>query len=66
MTKREQNQPLQGVEKARPDSSSQEATETSAENPADDLPRTDPMILWSTWPGDEPIDGLMAQLKELS
>lgn len=24
--------------------------------------RVDPMILWGTWPGEEPVEELMAQL----
>ena len=30
--------------------------------PGKALRHVDPMILWGTWPGDEPIEELLAQL----
>ena len=31
-------------------------------DPAKRIPRVDPMILWGTWPGDEPSEDLLAAL----
>ena len=33
-----------------------------AGTPGKPMRRVDPMILWGTWPGDEPIEELLAQL----
>jgi len=35
---------------------------TRSEDPAGGIRQVDPMILWGAWPGDEPIEELLAEL----
>ena len=36
--------------------------EHAGADPAAGIKHMDPMVLWSTWPGDEPIEELLAML----
>lgn len=48
--------------KMKPERDSRRQKADRPRDPASEIRHVDPMILWGTWPGDEPIEVLLDQL----
>lgn len=56
-------QPQEQTESAaKPEGGSPGSEVRRSDDPAKGIRRVDPMILWGAWPGDEPIEELLAEL----